>query len=1054
MNAQPTVRTNWRGRPPAAATAATAATSSVFRRLAAALPAAVSAVVLGSLATPTPASAATQATYYVAPDGSDSNSGTISAPFKTLQHARDVVRTVNGNMTGDINVYLRGGTYPVGSTIDFTSADSGTNGHHVVYSAYPGEKPVLDAGVQVSGWTQHSGNIWKATLNRDDKLRALYVNGKRAQMASKTINSAGCYGTYTVTAGQAPWAWESGSQCDGAKYSLSDLPAIASHQDDVEIVSATTWTTAIVGVRQITTSSDGANRVALFQQPGAAIAQAPPYGPFRAGGSHTFMNAYEFLDQPGEFYFDKSTHTVYYYKSSSEDMTSAQVFAPNNVSTLLKIAGTSRTDHARNLTFSGLTVEHSDWNLTNVAGSVFRQGTQGNAGSNVYARQNFHAYTYRNVDLPPAAVQIENADGIVLQGNTVQHTGADGITLANDVTDSQLTGNVTNDIAGSALTVGHPQHVYIGDYTPTNHEKYPVNVEGVCKNITVRDNYLYDSAVLFQGSSPVSAYFVDTLDVEHNRIEKSPWAGITLGWGWWNFDGSTNSINPGNPTTTSKNSTVKYNELIDTMQVLGDSAPIYTLGSQPGTEISNNYIKGVPAGHKYGLHPDEGSAFISYHDNVFDVDPGLAYTVNSGTWGRQHDLAITNNYGTLNKIFDRNVPNSTIQDVRGYGDNVWPAQAYGIALNAGLEEAYKNLLPAAVTAPQDYALPASTFAGTGVMTVPVRSPKDATKTLWLAPAGTTTFAAGPTMTSASGTATSIRVPQTAGDYRLYVVDAQGNASPASKALVRQRWNHVDDKAAGVTYSGTWSNWNDTKDMNGSEKFTNTAGNYAEFAFTGTGVRYLSMTQPNMGKVDVYLDGTLAQAGIDAYAATVTKQVPLFERTNLAAGPHTIKVVCTGTKNSAASNTVCALDAFAAIQFPAKNANYKVVNKGSNKAIDVSGGSLSAGAHIIQWTDSGAGNQNWRFVPVGDGSYEIVTRNSALVMDVSGAATADGATIVQSSDTNVANQHWTLTASGNGYYKIKNVNSGKVLDVSWGGTQLVQSTDTNADSQLWKVVNVD
>ncbi|KUM81484.1 RICIN domain-containing protein [Streptomyces griseorubiginosus] len=1057
MNAQPTVRTNWRGRPPAAAaatTAATTATSSVFRRLAAALPAAVSAVVLASLATPTTASAATQATYYVAPDGSDSNSGTISAPFKTLQHARDVVRTVKGNMTGDINVFLRGGTYSVGSTIDFTSADSGTNGHHVVYSAYPGEKPVLDAGVQVSGWTQHSGNIWKATLNRDDKLRALYVNGKRAQMASKTINSAGCYGTYTVTAGQAPWAWESGSQCDGAKYSLSDLPAIASHQDDVEIVSATTWTTAIVGVRQITTSSDGANRVALFQQPGAAIAQAPPYGPFRADGSHTFMNAYEFLDQPGEFYFDKSTHTVYYYKSSSEDMTSAQVFAPNNVSTLLKIAGTSRTDHARNLTFSGLTVEHSDWNLTNVAGSVFRQGTQGNAGSNVYARQNFHAYTYRNVDLPPAAVQIENADGIVLQGNTVQHTGADGITLANDVTDSQLTGNVTNDIAGSALTVGHPQHVYIGDYTPTNHEKYPVNVEGVCKNITVKNNYLYDSAVLFQGSSPVSAYFVDTLDVEHNRIEKSPWAGITLGWGWWNFDGSTNSINPGNPTTTAKNNTVKYNELIDTMQVLGDSAPIYTLGSQPGTEISNNYIKGVPAGHKYGLHPDEGSAFISYHDNVFDVDPGLAYTVNSGTWGRQHDLTITNNYGTLNKIFDRNVPNSTIQDVRGYGDNVWPAQAYGIALNAGLEEAYKNLLPAAVTAPQDYALPASTFAGTGVMTVPVRSPKDATKTLWLAPAGTTTFAAGPTMTSASGTATSIRVPQAAGDYRLYVVDAQGNASPASKALVRQRWNHVDDKAAGVTYSGTWSNWNDTKDMNGSEKFTNTAGNYAEFAFTGTGVRYLSMTQPNMGKVDVYLDGTLAQAAIDAYAATVTKQVPLFERTNLAAGPHTIKVVCTGTKNSAASNTVCALDAFAAIQFPAKNANYKVVNKGSNKAIDVSGGSLSAGANIIQWTDSGAGNQNWRFVPVGDGSYEIVTRNSALLMDVSGAATADGATIVQSSDTNVANQHWTLTASGNGYYKIKNVNSGKVLDVSSSGTQLVQSTDTNADSQLWKVVSVD
>ncbi|WP_427164937.1 RICIN domain-containing protein [Streptomyces sp. C1-1] len=1032
--------------------------TSTVRKLSAVLVTALPVVLLTSLTTAVPASAATQATYYVAPNGNDGSPGTITAPFKTLQHARDVVRTVNDNMTGDINVYLRGGTYPVSSTIGFTSADSGTNGHHVVYAAYQNEKPVLDGGVPVTGWTQHSGNIWKATLNRDTKLRALYVNGKRAQMASKTVNSAGCYGTYTVTAGQAPWAWESGSQCDGAKYSLSDLPAVAANQDDVEIKSATTWTTAIVGVRQITTSSDGANRVALFQQPGAAIAQAAPYGPFKAGGSHTFMNAYEFMDKPGEFYFDKTNHALYYYKSSSEDMTTAKVFAPNSVSTLLKIAGTSRTDHARNITFSGLTVEHSDWNLVNVAGSAFRQSQQGNTISTVYARQNFHAYTYRNVDLPPAAIQMENADGIVLQRNTVQHTGADGITLANDVTDSQLTGNVTNDIAGSAITVGHPQHVYIGDYTSTNHEKYPVNVEGVCKNISITDNYLYDSAVLFEASSPVSAYFVDSLSVQHNRIEKSPWAGITLGWGWWNFDGSTNSINPGNPTTTAKNNTIKYNQILDTMQVLGDSAPIYTLGSQPGTEISNNYIQGVPAGHKYGLHPDEGSAYLNFHDNVLDVDKDVTSTIHSGTWGRQHDLNITNTYGTVNKIWDKSVPNSTIQDVRAYADDVWPSQAYGIAVNAGLEDAYKDIVPSSNLALQDYVLPAGTFTGKGVTTIPVRSPGDGTKTLWLAPSGTTTFAAGPTKTSASGTSTSISVPQTAGDYRLYVVDARGNASAASKALVRQRWNHVDDKAAGVTYSGTWSNWNDTKDMNGSEKYTGTAGNYAEYSFTGSGVRYLSMKQPNMGKVDVYLDGTLAQSGIDAYASTVTKQVPLFEKTDLAAGPHTIRVVCTGTKNAASSNTVCALDAFASISFPATNANYKLLNKNSAKAIDVSGASMTAGANILQWNDTGAVNQNWRFVPVGDGSYEIVSRNSALLMDVSGAATTDGANIVQATDNNSASQHWTLVATGNGYYKIKNVNSGKLLAVSGSsttaGAQLVQTTDTNAASQLWQAVNVD
>ncbi|MFI7299315.1 RICIN domain-containing protein, partial [Streptomyces sp. NPDC050121] len=198
--------------------------------------------------------------------------------------------------------------------------------------------------------------------------------------------------------------------------------------------------------------------------------------------------------------------------------------------------------------------------------------------------------------------------------------------------------------------------------------------------------------------------------------------------------------------------------------------------------------------------------------------------------------------------------------------------------------------------------------------------------------------------------------------------------------------------------------------------------------------------------------------IDAYASTVTKQVPLFEKTDLAAGPHTIRVVCTGTKNAASSNTVCALDAFASISFPATNANYKLLNKNSAKAIDVSGASMTAGANILQWNDTGALNQNWRFVPVGDGSYEIVSRNSALLMDVSGAATTDGANIVQATDNNAASQHWTLVATGNGYYKIKNVNSGKLLAVSGSsttaGAQLVQTTDTNAADQLWQAVNVD
>ncbi|MDH2423987.1 ricin-type beta-trefoil lectin domain protein [Sphaerisporangium sp. TRM90804] len=743
----------------------------------------VAAVSLQAFAGGTPASAAVQATYYVAPDGDDANPGTLASPFRTPQRARDVVRTVNANMTGDIQVYLRGGNYSVASTIDFTSADSGTNGYRVIYSAYQNETPILSGGVRVTGWTQHSGNIWKAPLNRGNKLRALYVNDKRAFMASKTMSSAGCYGTYNVTAGQASWAWESGSQCAGAKYSLNDFPAIAGNQDDIEIETGTTWTTAIVGVRQVT--SDGANRIAQFQQPGAAIAQGAFNGNAQVGGSHKVMNAYEFLDTPGEFFFDKTSRTLYYYKSGSEDMAAATVFAPNNVSTLLRVAGTSTSSRARNITFSGLTVQHSDWNLFNVAGSVLKQAQQGNLGAHAYARQNFHVYYYRNVDMAPGMIQIENADGLILQNNRIQHTGVDGITMVNDVVNSQLIGNHTNDIAGSAIAVGHPQHVYIGDHTATNREKYPAQVEGAPKNIQIKNNYIYDSAVLFNGHSPISAYFADGLSIQRNRIEKTPWSGITLGWGWWNFDGSSGSIVPNRPTNTAKNNNISYNHIIDTVQRLSDTAPIYTLGSQPGTTINNNYLQGVPAGHKYGLHPDEGSAYIAFRDNVLSVDKNVTWLINSDDFGRKHDLSITQTYGPINKVSNKNLPNSTVQDIIVSSDYVWPAQAYGIAVNSGLEDAYRSIIPQSNLSPPDYALPASTFVGAGVTSIPIRSIGDASRSVWLAPSGTTSFVAGNTMTRASGTATSIAVPTSAGEYRLYVVDAQGNRSAESKSLVRQ-----------------------------------------------------------------------------------------------------------------------------------------------------------------------------------------------------------------------------------------------------------------------------
>jgi len=71
--------------------------------------------------------------YYVSPSGNDSNPGTISQPWKTLNKAARSV--VPGNI-----VYIRAGTYYEYVTI----SRSGTSSQPIQFLAFPGEIPVLD----------------------------------------------------------------------------------------------------------------------------------------------------------------------------------------------------------------------------------------------------------------------------------------------------------------------------------------------------------------------------------------------------------------------------------------------------------------------------------------------------------------------------------------------------------------------------------------------------------------------------------------------------------------------------------------------------------------------------------------------------------------------------------------------------------------------------------------------------------------------------------------------------------------------------------------------
>lgn len=73
-------------------------------------------------------------TYYVSATGNNTHAGTISAPWKTIQHAADV-------MTAGDSTFIRGGVY---NEQVFTQAAGDAANGHISFVAYPNETAVLD----------------------------------------------------------------------------------------------------------------------------------------------------------------------------------------------------------------------------------------------------------------------------------------------------------------------------------------------------------------------------------------------------------------------------------------------------------------------------------------------------------------------------------------------------------------------------------------------------------------------------------------------------------------------------------------------------------------------------------------------------------------------------------------------------------------------------------------------------------------------------------------------------------------------------------------------
>jgi hypothetical protein len=119
--------------------------------------------------------------HFIAPTGNDANPGTLVAPWRTLQKAADTM------VAGD-TAFIRAGTYR-----ETVTPQSGQT-----FAAYQSEKPLVTGCDPASGWTVHSGSIYKATVSTT--VYDVFV-GTNHMHKARWPNFAGVYLDATTWAG-------------------------------------------------------------------------------------------------------------------------------------------------------------------------------------------------------------------------------------------------------------------------------------------------------------------------------------------------------------------------------------------------------------------------------------------------------------------------------------------------------------------------------------------------------------------------------------------------------------------------------------------------------------------------------------------------------------------------------------------------------------------------------------------------------------------------------------------------------------------------------------
>lgn len=623
------------------------------------------------------------AIYVDAEAGNDKNDGTSDLPLKTVVAARDMAKKYSDDMQNDIFIFIRGEHY-FDETFVLNEKDSGKNGYDVVYTSWGEEKPIFTMAKKYTGFEIHDAdkNIWKTFVGKGVHSRQAYFNevkGIRSRTIGYLENCELVNDTYYL--------------CDNMELLDLQYPA------EVDTVHHVYWTNNRYMIKSIT-EENGRVRIDFgdyFHENKYRVVEKNSHSSLIRTPSY-LENAYEFLDQQGEWYLNKHDGYMYYIPRSGEEMSTMELKLPLGED-LIDGIGSSYNHLLTNITFDNIQFEGTTWFRIDELGGFAPLQNNLLTGT----RENGHdGKTGQSVG---AAMNFSKCENITFTNNFFRHMGMTCLEFIEGAKYITIEGNEFGDISSHALLV---DDVSLSGWFATK------PMEQWCEYYEINNNYIHHVATDYNGSAAVGLGFIRHTDFEHNQISHSPYSGLHIGWGWPQY------IDSGN---INYDIDINYNHITDVMfGRVNDGAAIYNLGGAsrendsfpdaPNQGINKlrmmgNYL--VNTWNSEGIYPDQGSSNWYIANNVTDVGKYLKYKPwnfekggvsypHEFYWSHMHSanisyLTFENNYSTHDFAYVSGYMNqleSSIEPVNICPDRNWPAEAQEIIAEAGIEEKYRD----------------------------------------------------------------------------------------------------------------------------------------------------------------------------------------------------------------------------------------------------------------------------------------------------------------------------------------------------------------------------